>query len=297
MLELGEIQSKPDRIRMPHSDDERWSGLNGRRRAVLRIVRERGFASIASLAEEFGVSQQTIRRDIIELARRNLVQRYHGGAGLPTGHDRLAYANRRVRRAEAKRRIAEAVARAIPDGSSLFIDIGTTTEAVARALLKHRRLRVITNHVGVVWLFCQHTDFEIVLAGGMVRNRDLAIIGTMTAAYLADFRVAYGIFGVGAIDPDGNLLDYDYRDMRTSRAAMEIARRRFVVADSSKFAGDAMIRLGHLDEIDALFTDAPPPPEIRARLEESATRLVLAQEPEAASQSREGPTTRLVVDS
>ncbi len=260
--------------------DERWLGLNDRQSAIVRIVRDRGFASIGSLADEFGVSQQTIRRDIIELSRRNLVQRYHGGAGLPTGRDRLAYANRRVRNAEAKRRIARAVAAEIPNGASLFIDIGTTTEAVAEALLRHRDLRVVTNHVGVVWLFCRHTDFEIVLAGGMVRNRDLAIIGTATADFLEGFRVSYGIFGVGAIDPEGNLLDYDYRDMRTSRAAMEIARRRFVVADAAKFRGDAMIRLGHLNEIDVLFTDAEPPPEIASCLEAAGTRLVVTGDEE-----------------
>ncbi len=259
---------------MRSTPDARWLGLNDRQSAIVRIVRDRGFASIGSLADEFGVSQQTIRRDIIELARRNLVQRYHGGAGLPTGRDRLAYANRRVRGAEAKRRIARTVAREIPNGASLFIDIGTTTEAVAEALLEHKDLRIITNHVGVVWLFCQNTDFEIVLAGGMVRNRDLAIIGT-AADFLGDFRVSYGIFGIGAIDPEGNLLDYDYRDMRTSRAAMEIARRRFVVADAGKFRGDAMIRLGHVGEIDALFTDAAPPPEIAGCLEAAGTRLVV----------------------
>ncbi len=260
---------------MPDTPDDRWLGLNDRQSAIVRIVRDRGFASIGSLAEEFAVSQQTIRRDIIELSRRNLVQRYHGGAGLPTGRDRLAYANRRVRNAEAKRRIARAVAAEIPNGASLFIDIGTTTEAVAEALLEHRDLRIVTNHVGVVWLFCQHTDFEIVLAGGMVRNRDLAIIGSTTADFLEGFRVSYGIFGVGAIDPEGNLLDYDYRDMRTSRAAMDIARRRFVVADATKFDGDAMIRLCHLVDIDALYTDARPPPEIIDRLEAAGTRLVV----------------------
>ncbi len=274
---------------MRSTPDARWLGLNDRQSAIVGIVRDRGFASIGSLADEFGVSQQTIRRDIIELARRNLVQRYHGGAGLPTGRDRLAYANRRVRGAEAKRCIARAVAAEIPNGASLFIDIGTTTEAVAEALLEHKGLRIITNHVGVVWLFCQNTDFEIVLAGGMVRNRDLAIIGTAAADFLEGFRVSYGIFGIGAIDPEGNLLDYDYRDMRTSRAAMEIARRRFVVADAGKFHGDAMIRLGHVGEIDALFTDAAPPPEINACLEAAGTRLVV-------SEQREGPPARPPAD-
>ncbi len=251
-------------------------GSGERQNAIVRIVREKGYASIESMAQAFDVSAQTIRRDVIELSRRNLVQRYHGGAGLPTGRDRLAYSNRRVRFAAEKRRIAAALAREIPDGASLFIDIGTTTEAVAEALLHHRNLRIITNHIAVVSTFCEHTDFEIILTGGMVRSHDRAITGEAAADFLREFRVRYGIFGIGGIDPEGQMLDYDYRDTRVSRAAIEISRHRFVVADSSKFSGDAMIRLAHVSEIDALFTDAPPPEPIAAQLEANGVKLVVA---------------------
>lgn len=240
------------------------------------MVRQRGFATIEAMAETFGVSAQTIRRDIIELSQKNLLERYHGGAGLPTGRDRLAYANRRVRNAEEKRRIAALVAREIPNGASVFIDIGTTTEAVAEALLGHQNLRVITNHIGVVSLLCEHSSFEIMLPGGLVRNRDRAITGETTAEFLRRFRVEFGIFGVGAIDPEGHLLDYDYRDVHISRAAMEVSRRRFAVIDSSKFLGDAMMHLAHVAEIDALFTDAPPPEVIRAQMTAHNVRLVVA---------------------
>ncbi len=266
--------------------DPRWLGLNERQSEIVRLVREAGFASIKSLARRFGVSHQTIRRDIIELSRRNLVERYHGGAGLPTGRDRLAYANRRIRHAAEKLRIARAVARDIPNGASLFMDIGTTTEAVAEALLRHRGLRVITNHIGIAWLFCERTDFEIVLAGGMVRNRDRAILGATAAEFLEGFRVSYGIFGIGAIDEEGNLLDFDYRDVRVSRAAMAICRHRIVVADHSKFRDDAMIRLGHLRDLDSLYTDAPPPEPLRSHIERAGVRLVVAAEEEEAAPER-----------
>ncbi len=251
-------------------------GSGERQNAIVRIVREKGFASIESMAQAFDVSAQTIRRDVIELSRRNLVQRYHGGAGLPTGRDRLAYSNRRVRFAAEKRRIAAALAREIPDGASLFIDIGTTTEAVAEALLHHKNLRIITNHIAVVSTFCENTDFEIILTGGMVRSHDRAITGEAAADFLREFRVRYGIFGIGGIDPEGQMLDYDYRDTRVSRAAIEISRHRFVVADASKFAGDAMIRLAHVSEIDALFTDAPPPAAIAEQLNANGVKLVVA---------------------
>lgn len=250
--------------------------ISVRQLAIIELVRQRGYATIEAMAEAFGVSAQTVRRDIIQLSGRNLLERYHGGAGLPTGRDRLDYANRRVHNAAEKRRIAAQVAAEIPDGASLFIDIGTTTEAVAEALLHHRDLRIITNHIGVVTLFCEHTDFEIMLPGGLVRNRDRAITGEATSEFLRRFRVEFGIFGVGAIDREGHLLDYDYRDVQVSRTAMAVARRRFAVIDSSKFLGDAMMHLAHVAEIDALFSDAPPPEPIATQLAQHDVRVVVA---------------------
>ena len=250
-------------------------GLTQRQDAVIRAVRESGFASIESMAERLGVSAQTVRREVIELSRRDLLERYHGGAGLPHGTDRLAYTNRRISHAEEKQRIAVAVARDIPDNSSVFMDIGTTVEAVCGALVGHRGLRIITNHIAVASIFCESTDFEIVLAGGMVRNRDRAVTGEATAEFLRNYRVQYGVFGIGAIDHDGQMLDYDYRDVQVSLAAMEIARQRLVVVDSSKFHGDAMIRFAHVSKIDALYTDAAPPADIAAQLNEGGVRLMV----------------------
>lgn len=250
--------------------------ISARQQAIVQVVRERGFATIETMADDFGVSAQTIRRDIIELSQKNLLERYHGGAGLPTGRDRLAYTSRRVRNAAEKRRIAAMVAAQIPNGASLFIDIGTTTEAVAEALVGHQDLRVITNHIGVVTLFCERTDFEVMLPGGLVRNRDRAITGEATSEFLRRFRVEFGIFGIGAIDREGHLLDYDYRDVQVSRTAMEVARKRFAVIDSSKFLGDAMMHLAHVAEIDALFTDAPPPETIAAQLAQHNVSLFVA---------------------
>jgi DeoR family glycerol-3-phosphate regulon repressor len=255
-------------------------GLTKRQDAVIRAVRESGFASIESMAERLGVSAQTIRREVIELSRRNLLERYHGGAGLPPGTDKLAYTNRRVRHADEKRRIAAAVARDIPDNSSVFMDIGTTVEAVCEALVGHRGLRIITNHIVVASIFCENTDFEIVLAGGMVRNRDRAVTGEATAEFLRDFRVQYGVFGIGAIDHDGQMLDYDYRDVQVSLVAMEIARQRFVVVDGSKFHGDAMIRFAHVSKIDALYTDAAPPADIAVHLNAGDVRVVVENDNE-----------------
>jgi DeoR family glycerol-3-phosphate regulon repressor len=253
--------------------EDRRLDISARQRAIIELVRVRGFASIEALSEHFAVSSQTIRRDIKDLSRRELLQRYHGGAGLPEGADPLAYPNRRVRNAAEKRLIGQLVAREIPEGASLFIDIGTTVEAVAAALVRHRDLRVITNHISVAAMLAEETDFEITLAGGTVRNRDRAVTGEATADFLRRFRVGYGIFSIGAIDADGQMLDYDYRDVQVSTTAMGISRRKFVVADHSKFDGDAMVTLAHVSAVDAFFTDRPPPPPIARALDAAGVRL------------------------
>lgn len=249
------------------------AGAQARQQALLDVVRQRGYVTIAAMAARFGVSEQTVRRDIAQLGERGLLERHHGGAGLPPGTDHLAYSSRRVRNARAKQAIGALVARRIPDHASVFLDIGTTTEAVARALDAHRGLRVVTNHLGVAAALGERTDFEITLAGGVVRRRDQAVTGAATAEFLERFRFAYGVFGIGTIARDGTLLDYDYRDVQVSRIAMRNARRRFVVMDRSKVDAEAMVQLCRLDEVHAVFMDAPPPAWLRERIAEAGVAL------------------------
>lgn len=240
-------------------------------------MRQRGYVSIEAMAARLSVSAQTVRRDIRYLHDRGLLERHHGGAGLPPGQDLLAYANRRVRNAAEKRAIGALVARHVPNATSLFVDIGTTTEAVANALVDHQGLTVITNHVAVALALSERTDFEVLLAGGTVRKRDQAVTGPAAADFMKRFKVAYGIFGIGTIDGDGELLDYAYRDLPASRVAMENSRRRFLVMDHGKFEGDAMVRVGHVSQVDALFTSASPPEAVRRVLRDNGVKLHVAR--------------------
>jgi DeoR family glycerol-3-phosphate regulon repressor len=251
--------------------------MENRQRELIELVRQRGYVSIESMASRFSVSAQTIRRDIKRLSELNLLQRHHGGAGLPPGSDTLAYTSRRVRNADGKKRIGELVAGIIPAGASVFIDIGTTTEAVAIGLLNHRNLRVITNHIGVAAILSERTEFEITLAGGTVRKRDQAVTGESTVDFLGRYKVSYGIFGIGTIDEDGDLLDYDYRDVRVSEVAMANSRHKFVVMDKTKFNGEAMVKLGHISMINAVFTDGEPPLPVRKLLKKHRVKLHIAK--------------------
>ena len=143
----------------------------------------------------------------------------------------------------------------IPSGCSLFLNIGTTTEAIARELLHHRGLRVITNNLNVAAILSTNADCEVIVAGGVVRARDQGIVGEATVDFIRQFRVDIGLIGISGIEADGSLRDFDYREVKVARAIIEQSREVWLAADHSKFNRPAMVELGRLGQIDTLFTD------------------------------------------
>jgi DeoR family transcriptional regulator, glycerol-3-phosphate regulon repressor len=244
--------------------------LSDRHSRIQQVVKAKGFVTIEHLAREFGVTPQTIRRDINTMSKNGRIQRFHGGAGVALSTENVAYNDRKIICLQEKQSIAQMVARQVPDHASLFINIGTTTEAVAQSLTRHKRLRVITNNLNVANILTKNENFEVIVAGGLVRHRDGGLIGEATIDFIQQFRVDYGIIGISGIDMDGTLLDFDYREVRAARAIIDNSRKVFLVADHTKFGRNAMVRLGNISEIDALFTDLQPPAglvEVMARAE------------------------------
>ncbi|CAM5789980.1 DeoR/GlpR family DNA-binding transcription regulator [Castellaniella caeni] len=233
---------------------------NPRQIRLLTLIQTQGSCSLDELAEHLQVTVQTVRRDVQRLAEANLLVRFHGGARLPASTiENIAYRQRAQLHAQAKQRIAQAIARQIPNDCSLMINIGTTTEAIARALGGHTGLRIITNNINVACMLGRQPGCEVILAGGNVRPRDLAIVGEATVELIRQFRVDIALMGISGIEEDGTLRDYDYREVKVSQAIMQSAREIWMAADTSKFGRPAMVRVGELGQIHRLFTDAPPP--------------------------------------
>ncbi|WP_434631683.1 DeoR/GlpR family DNA-binding transcription regulator [Chromobacterium sp. CV08] len=251
--------------------------LNQRQQALLDMVKRESYVSVEKLAEHFDVTRQTIRRDIALLAEHQQLQRYHGGASVLSSVENVAYQARQVLCIEEKRRIARCLARHIPDNASLFINLGTTTEEVAKALHRHRGLRVITNNLHVAEQMCDYPDCEVIVLGGTLRKRDRGLTGEATVQLIRQFRVDYGIIGVSSIETDGTLRDYDYREVRTTEAIIQQSRQVFLAADHSKFDRPALVELGRLAQIAALFTDKPVPPAIARLMQEAGTQLHIAE--------------------
>ena len=234
--------------------------LAPRHTQLIDEVRARGPLSIEALAERFGVTLQTVRRDVQRLSEAGLLARFHGGVRLPSSTtENIAYRQRQALSAQAKAQMARAIAQRVPNGSSLILNIGTTVEAVAHELLHHQGLRVITNNLHIAALLSTNPDCEVIVAGGSVRAADQGIVGEATVDFMRQFKVDIGLIGISGIEADGTLRDFDYREVKVSRTIIEQSREVWLAADHSKFNRPAMVELARLDEIDVLFTDAQPP--------------------------------------
>ncbi|MCW5222684.1 DeoR/GlpR family DNA-binding transcription regulator [Verminephrobacter aporrectodeae] len=250
---------------------------NPRQLLLLEEVRARKSATVEHLAETLGVTLQTVRRDVQRLAESGLLTRFHGGVRVPgSSVENLAHTQRETLNAESKTRIARAVARQLPNDCSLILNIGTTTEAIARALLQHRGLRVITNNLNVAAILSGNPECEVIVTGGVVRTRDRGIVGEATVDFIRQFRVDIALIGISGLESDGSLRDFDYREVKVAQTIIEQAREVWLAADHSKFNRPAMVQLARLAQIDRLFTDAPPPEPFPALLQEAGVACTLA---------------------
>ena len=265
--------------------------LPPRQQQILELVRERGYVSIEEMAQLFVVTPQTIRRDINQLADANLLRRYHGGAAYDSSVENTAYAMRADQMRDEKQRIGEAIAKQIPDHASLFINIGTTTEAIARALLNHRDLKIITNDLHVASILSTKEDFDVLIAGGNVRS-DGGVVGQATADFISQFKVDFALIGISGIDEDGTLLDFSPDEVTMRSELARHCRQRFLVLDHTKFGRGATVRGGHIAEASVVFTDRPVPAAIADQLRAASVRLVFWSDDiaftTAASQTRRG---------
>lgn len=247
--------------------------LNPRHLALLDAVRSKGSVSVEQLAQMSGVTLQTVRRDVQRLADEGLIARFHGGVRVPSSTtENLGYQHREGLHAAAKKQIAQRIAQAIPNDCSLILNIGTTTEAVARALLQHTGLRVLTNNLNVAQILSANPQAEVIVAGGVVRGRDRGVVGEAAVDFIRQFKVDIAVIGISGIESDGTLRDYDYREVKVAQTIMSHAREVWLAADASKFNRPAMVEVARLDSIDRLFTDALPPQPFPALLEEAQVR-------------------------
>jgi len=245
-----------------------------RQARIVEIVSQQGFATIETLARDFGVSTQSVRRDIIRLDAAGLLQRFHGGVGVRETSARMDYAEKRTVATDAKHGIATRAATLIPEGSVVFLDVGTTVEAVAQALTQKQRLRVFTASLAAASILSGRPGIDVFVLGGFVRGLDGSVAGETTVSMLARFRFDYAVIGFSGIDRDGALMDYDLEKVAVKQLAIDQSAHTLVVGDSSKFRKSAVVRFGAGAKSVVFVTESAPPESIAEKL---PGQIVLAE--------------------
>lgn len=252
--------------------------LSERQNRILALARENGRVDVEELSHIFRVSPQTIRKDLNELCDKQLLQRVHGGAIVGSGIENVSYEARRLLAPDSKKAIGKAAAGLIPDNCSLLINIGTTTEQVAQNLQDHRGILAITNNINAVEIMKNYLGIELIIAGGQVRRSDGGIVGVAAVDFINQFKADYAVIGVSAIDQDGSLLDYDFREVRVAQAIIANARQVILVADSMKLERSAPIRIAHISAVDTIVTDQPLPEKLIKICRESEVEVVVSSD-------------------
>ncbi len=233
--------------------------LTDRQQVILELARLEGRVLVEPLAEELKVTPQTIRRDLTELCRIRLLHRVHGGAIASDGIENMGYEARKHMSIDSKVSIGQCAAELIPNDSSLFINIGTTTEQVAEHLIEHFGLLVITNNLNVVNILRRVESVQVMTAGGVVRGEDGGIVGESASKFIDQFKLDFAVIGVSAIEEDGAILDFDNREVCVTQAIIRNSRTVILVADEVKFSRKAPVRVCNIADIDYFITDNPPP--------------------------------------
>lgn len=240
--------------------------MGERRERILSGLRETGFVTIERLAQQFGVSAQTVRRDLIAMETAGLLKRFHGGAGLPGSVARPTYSAKQETNTDAKAAIGGAAAGVVASGDTVFFDVGTTVEAAALKLSDRlgsgdlEDVRAVCAGLATASLLAGVPGLTVEVLPGEVRTPDGAITGASAAAALADLKLDHAFLGVSAFDADGSAWDFDPAKIAVKRAALEAARDGWVLADATKFARTAARRVCLARQLRGLVTDAAPPP-------------------------------------
>jgi DeoR family glycerol-3-phosphate regulon repressor len=248
-----------------------------RQSQLLSRLEANRFVSLDEIATTFAVTTQTARRDLMALEAKGLVRRLHGGATLATPPiDSPTYRRRRVENAAGKRRIGERIAELLADGSSAFLDTGTTCESVARALTVRSSLRIVTYGLRSATILSEVESFSVAVPGGFVRHGDAGVFRHDVVEFISAFKFDTAIISVSGIDEQGDMGDDDHGEVQAVRAAMRQSRRVILAVDGSKFGKRALVRLGSVaEDIDLIVTDTSPPPALAELLAADGVELEL----------------------
>ncbi|MFO7528996.1 MAG: DeoR/GlpR family DNA-binding transcription regulator [Marinobacter sp.] len=230
-------------------------GAEDRQQSILEWVHKQKHVEVEDIAQRFGVTTQTIRRDINKLCEQGLLRRRYGGVSLPPNTSIAPVENEQVRHFAAKQQMAHRVAEDIPEGSTVSLGVGSTIEFVARALIHHQSLRILTNNLRVASALSGNPGIEVIVSGGQYRHNHHDVVGPEVTSFFSSFITDFGIISTGSMAPEHGLMDYDIREAEVSRAIIANTRTRLLVADHSKWSRSSHCKVASFKYVDRFYTD------------------------------------------
>jgi DeoR family transcriptional regulator, glycerol-3-phosphate regulon repressor len=232
--------------------------LSDRQQEILARIRSGGALYIEDLAQSYGLTTQTLRRDINALCDLGLARRFHGGVDLPVEGRNISVSARAALNAGPKRAIARRIAADIADGATVLMGIGTTVQFVAEALHDHRDLTIVTNNLDVALVLSDSKQHEVHMTGGVMRHDDRDVVGEDTIRFLAKFHATVAVIGAGGLSAANGLMDFSYAEALVSNALIDNARTTLLAVDSSKWNRGETGRVAPLSRVSAIYTDCLP---------------------------------------
>jgi DeoR family fructose operon transcriptional repressor len=248
-----------------------------RQRAIAERARDTGRVEVAGLASVFGVSAETIRRDLSTLEGLGLLRRTHGGA-VPVERFRFEpeLAERQGSMSEEKARIARAALRFVPERGAISLDAGTTTGALAELLPENQDLTVVTNCLPIASALASRQKVNVVIAGGRVRARTLSVVDDLAARFLDGFVPDVAFVAANGVTVEKGLTTPDVAEAAAKRAMIRSGRRVILLADHTKLGQEHFARFAELGEVDALITDDGVEARVARELEKAGVEVVRA---------------------
>ncbi|MFV8453365.1 DeoR/GlpR family DNA-binding transcription regulator [Vibrio campbellii] len=249
------------------------NNLNVRQQSIIELVHQQEYCSIEELAQRFEVTTQTIRRDINQLCQLGLTRRHHGGVGLPATLSNRSYASRQVTNQQEKQTIADEVVKAIPNGSTLFLGIGTTIALIVERLANHSELRVVTNNFEAAHILSHFENIETWIPGGRIRTNDRDVVDGSAELFYGQFSADIGIIGCAGvteiaqshsdminlgsttIDTQSFAMEHELREAKVSQAILANSEQKWLVANNSKWQRRANTKVAPLSYFDRVFSN------------------------------------------
>lgn len=250
-----------------------------RRRQITGMLKDRGSVQVVALSDMFGVSMQTIRKDLHYLEEHGIATRAYGGAissDVVNVGSEPAIEVKQVIHTQEKERIGQLAAAMVKPGDSIMLDSGTTALQIARFLPDDEDITVVTNDFGVLSALVQKQKLKIMMLGGELRRKNMAFYGAQTVASLDDLLLDKLFLGVDGFDVERGITTHHEAEAQLNRKMVETARQVIAITDSSKFGKVCLHRIIDISEIDDLITDADAPDFIRDAAEKTGIKLHLA---------------------